>query len=70
VSQDEQIDLPPLFDKAFRALKEAVAEAIAEHWRAGRPVHVWRNGRVVALFPDGSTQPSETEPQRSDEPQP
>ena len=30
---------------------------IAEHWRAGRPVHVWRDGRVVALFPDGTAQP-------------
>ena len=40
-------------------MKEAVAAAIAEHWRAGRPVHVWKNGRVVALYPDGTQVPQE-----------
>jgi hypothetical protein len=62
MSQLEGLDLPPLFAKAERAMKEAVAAAIAEHWRAGRPVHVWKNGRVVALYPDVRQVPQD-EPQ-------
>ncbi|MEO6192950.1 MAG: hypothetical protein ABIS20_08075 [Thermoanaerobaculia bacterium] len=38
-------------------MKEAVAAAIAEHWRAGRPVYVWRDEQVVALYEDGTTVP-------------
>ncbi|HWN45687.1 MAG TPA: hypothetical protein VNW71_25915, partial [Thermoanaerobaculia bacterium] len=48
-----------MFANAERAMKEAVAAAIAEHWRAGRPVHVWKNERVVALYPDGTQVPQE-----------
>jgi acyl-coenzyme A thioesterase PaaI-like protein len=55
---EEEIVLPPLVAKAERAMKEAVAAAIAEHWRAGRPVHIWRDEQVVALYPDGTTRPS------------
>lgn len=29
------------------ALKEAVAEAIAEHKRRGSPIVIWRDGEVV-----------------------
>lgn len=64
MSQLEGLNLPPIFAKAERAMKEAVAAAIAEHWRAGRPVHVWKNGRVVALYPDGTQIPQgETRPE-------
>jgi hypothetical protein len=54
---DRDVILPPLVAKANRAMKEAVAAAIAEHWRAGRPVYVWRDEQVVALYEDGSTVP-------------
>lgn len=63
-SDDESfkgVELPPLLEKADRAMKEAVAAAIAEHWRAGRPVYVWRDGQVVALYPDGTTVPESQE---------
>lgn len=50
-------DLPDIAVKARRAIKEAAAAAIAEHWRNGRPVYVWQNEQVVALYPDGSTVP-------------
>ncbi|HEX4966855.1 MAG TPA: hypothetical protein VF173_38960 [Thermoanaerobaculia bacterium] len=50
-------ELPPLVEKADRAMKEAVSAAIAEHWRAGRPVYVWRDEQVVALYPDGTYVP-------------
>jgi len=38
--------------KAEMALKEAVAEAIAEHKRMGHPIVVWRNGKVVTIPPE------------------
>lgn len=50
-------ELPPLARKAMQAMREAVAEAIAEHWRAGRPVHVWQDNQIVALYPDGTAVP-------------
>ena len=66
MSQLEGLNLPPIFAKAERAMKEAVAAAIAEHWRAGRPVYVWRNERVVALYPDGTqVHLEETQPEPS-----
>ncbi|HBB16113.1 MAG: hypothetical protein A3J94_13360 [Syntrophus sp. RIFOXYC2_FULL_54_9] len=42
----------PLKVKAERALKEAVAEALAEHKRQGNPIVVWRNGKVVRIPPE------------------
>jgi len=50
---------PPLIEKAERAIKEAVARAIAEHWNAGRPVYIWEDEQVVALLPDGTRVPLE-----------
>ena len=35
--------------RAEQALKEAVAEAIAAHKRAGIPIVVWRYGKVVKV---------------------
>ncbi len=52
----------PLGERAERALKEAVAEAIAEHHRAGRAVPIWRDGRVVMLPPASSAVAEETAP--------
>jgi hypothetical protein len=57
----DEKDLPDIVVKAQRAAKEAAAAAIAEHWRNGRPVYVWRDERVVALYPDGSAVPVEQE---------
>ena len=39
----------PLQKLAEEALKEAVAEVIAEHKLAGYPLAVWKDGRVVHL---------------------
>ena len=64
MSEHDRIELPPLIAKAERAMKEAVAAAIAEHWRAGRPVYVWRDERVVALYPDGTAVPQEEPPSK------
>jgi hypothetical protein len=42
----------PLDIMAERALKEAVAEAIAEHKLRGHPIVVWREGKVVSIPPE------------------
>lgn len=52
-------DMPEIFVKATQALRAAVEAAVAEHWRNGRPVYVWRDERVVALHPDGTAVPVE-----------
>ncbi len=40
-----------LFQQAERALREAVAEAIETHRRAGEPISVWQDGKVVRFVP-------------------
>ena len=42
----------PMDVRAEMALKEAVADAIAEHKRMGRPIVVWRDGKVVKIPPE------------------
>ena len=38
-----------LHDKAFLALKEAVREVVEHHRQTGRPLAIWRNGKVVKI---------------------
>lgn len=42
----------PLHIMAEKALKEAVAEAIAEHKLRGHPIIVWWDGKVVSIPPE------------------
>ncbi len=42
----------PLEIRAEKALKEAVAEAIANHKRDGDPIVVWQDGKVVKIAVD------------------
>lgn len=42
----------PLKVKAEMALKEAVAEAIAEHKRRGNSIALWRDGKVIVIPPE------------------
>ena len=37
--------------RAEMALKAAVRKVVEEHIRSGRPIHVWRDGKVVAVSP-------------------
>ena len=37
--------------KAVGAMRAAVAKVVAEHARAGRPLAVWRDGKVVMISP-------------------
>lgn len=41
----------PLRERALMALEVAVAKAFAQHARLGRPVYIWREGKVVKLTP-------------------
>jgi hypothetical protein len=36
---------------------EAVQDAIADHHRAGNPVAIWHEGKVVLWYPDGTYRP-------------
>ena len=62
----DETEFPPFVAQADRAMKEAVAAAIAEHWRAGRPVFIWRDEQVMALYADGTCIP-EREARERDE---
>lgn len=42
----------PLAVRAEEALKEAVAEAIADHKRTGDPIAIWKDGKVVRVPAD------------------
>lgn len=38
-----------LHEKAFLALKKAVKEVVVSHQESGRPLAVWKNGKVVRV---------------------
>jgi hypothetical protein len=52
MKKDKNLSKVPLAIRAEEALKEAVAEAIADHKRAGHPIVIWRHGKVVHVPPD------------------
>jgi hypothetical protein len=39
----------PLSQRAEMAFKEAVKGVIEDHIRSGRPIHIWRDGKVVEV---------------------
>ena len=45
------LDLP-MEVRAEMALKEAVEEVMQDHIRSGRPIHIWRDGKVVEVSAD------------------
>ena len=47
-SKNKKMDL---CDMACEALKKAVRGVIEDHKRTGRPLAVWRNGKVVLISP-------------------
>jgi hypothetical protein len=42
------LDLP-LEVRAEMAFKKAVEKVIEDHIRTGRPIHIWRDGKVVEV---------------------
>jgi hypothetical protein len=47
-----QEEIEALWEKIDRGAKEGVALALEEHYRMGRPIVVWRDGKVVTLQPE------------------
>jgi len=45
----QQRKVPPIIQKAERALRIAVAKAIKEHRKSGDPIVVWERGKVVSI---------------------
>ena len=45
--------------KVETALRAAVRDALARHKKAGNPVAVWRNGKVIWLRPEEIPDPPE-----------
>lgn len=39
----------PLAERAEMALKVAVEKVVESHVREGRPLYIWRDGRVIEL---------------------
>ncbi len=42
----------PLSQRAEMAMKDAVEKVIEDHIRSGRPIHIWRDGKVVEVSAD------------------
>lgn len=51
-SQKKLLEKMPLDIMAEKALREAVAGAIAEHKLRGHPIIIWRDGKVVSIPPE------------------
>ena len=39
-----------ILDKAEAAMKKAIKKVVTEHKRSGRPLAVWKDGRVRKVF--------------------
>ncbi len=52
MKKSKKVSVIPLKIRAEEALKEAVAEAIADHKRNGDPIVVWQDGKVVKVAAD------------------
>jgi hypothetical protein len=48
-AREEKLTDIPLEIRAEEALLKAVAKAIAAHKRAGHPIVIWRDGKVVKI---------------------
>ena len=45
-------------DLVLKCLTRAVSRAVQQHKRAGNPIAVWRDGRVVLLGPEEISDPA------------
>jgi hypothetical protein len=42
----------PLETRAEMAMKAAVEKVIIDHARTGRPIYIWRDGKVAEVSPE------------------
>lgn len=64
-TQHPLADLDTILDDTARieaALQRAVRDALRDHKRAGNPIAVWRDGKVVWLEPEQIQVPLEPAP--------
>ncbi|HAK93808.1 MAG TPA: hypothetical protein DCM87_02045 [Planctomycetes bacterium] len=47
-----EADVDAMIARALRTFRRAVADVIEEYRRTGRPVPLWRGGKVVMVPPD------------------
>ncbi|MCF8144157.1 MAG: hypothetical protein K9N21_09580 [Deltaproteobacteria bacterium] len=47
-----EFPIEKLGDMALTALRQAVARVMEDHRRRGKPVAIWKDGRVVWKIPD------------------
>lgn len=52
IKNSKNLDIPAIALEGEKALKAAVAEVVAEHKKAGKPLAVWYNGKAVLMAPD------------------
>jgi hypothetical protein len=52
--KNEKSKAERLADRVLPTMKQAVRDAIADHHRAGNPVAVWHEGKVMLWYPDGT----------------
>lgn len=51
-TKNRSLNIPVIALEGEKALKAAVAEVVAEHKKAGKPLAVWYNGKAVLMAPD------------------
>jgi hypothetical protein len=62
---EELTDLDPILNdsnRIERAVQRAVQDALRMHKRAGNPIAIWRDGKVVWLAPEEIPVPLEPTP--------
>lgn len=52
MKREKKVPTALLAYRAEKALKRAVAKAIAEHRRNGIPIAIWRDGKVIRIPAD------------------
>jgi hypothetical protein len=57
--------LPAFAAQGLKALQEAVAEVHEESRRTGKPIPIWRDGKVVWIIPEKEAPPPQSLRSRS-----
>jgi len=70
MSNTPESDLTPAervgdIPRALQALQQAIREALLDHKRAGNPVAIWQDGRVVWVQPEDIPEASQSPEDRN-----
>jgi hypothetical protein len=64
----EEFSMEEFTQMALTALRQAVARVMEDHRRRGKPVAIWKNGRVVLKIPDAPSEVRESRAQYDTKP--